>query len=643
MSQNNDLDLRAAARSVAVPPGDVDAVVRRGATLAGRRHRLVAGGMAVVLAATAVSYLALTRDGGRPTRVTLGGDANQTLTRGDAGIKWEKTPVRSGLGFLPHGVSGDQLFAISTAPGTAANPDNPDMHPVIWHSDDGVDWSQVDALGDLYLSSIADRGARLYGVGTGPATASVAGKPKISDLVVGSSDNGGHTWDRHALPIDMHAMASKTTRVGVGQVEVAATDHSVVAVTWLIAQLDVPAVLPPGQSAPNGWVTTADGVDVLGDGPECPPGTSTTPPGAERGKPVPNDNGERYPGQCFSPDGTYRSVPPQESRGVKASYTWAQLGVNDDLRKAVRGEPFVFVADAGSTDFGRVEVPELRNKTGNALLNTDNGALLMVVTDRKDDYGASTPTSTLLRSTDGRTWSSGGEPAGFYYAMGVGKLGGRTAIAGGGTQGATLWLSNPDGSWTSSPLAGALDPATVKDAHVEVVAADIGPLGVVTVLNVAPDEVARHGGYDVKSNGYTLHVLNDRWKATVTDAAGKEVGSSESLQQESATAPLRMVGDGSVVLDGADGKTLAKFEAKAMRGVFDNGRNSTAQIDFRLVASRDGATWSDDDVRALAGADVMYVTSVIMKGERAVVTATLRQAPNTKGPAKQVALVGVPK
>lgn len=79
------------------------------------------------------------------------------------------------------------------------------------------------------------------------------------------------------LPVDMAAVGAKALRASVGDTEVAAGPDGVVAVARLFAMLDVPALLPAGVKAPNGWVATATGVDVLGAG---IPAACPTPQGA---------------------------------------------------------------------------------------------------------------------------------------------------------------------------------------------------------------------------------------------------------------------------------------------------------------------------------------------------------------------------
>ena len=159
------------------------------------------------------------------------------------------------------------------------------------------------------------------------------------------------------------------------------------------------------------------------------------------------------------------------------------------------------------------------------------------------------------------------------------------------------------------------------------------------------DRIAEKGGVSVKQNGYTLTVLNDRWAAVVTDPSGKEIGRTDGLGRRSGEdGPLGMDNDGAVtVIDEATGATLVKFSAESTRSAFDDMREGRDSFPtFRIVATRDGATWSDEDVQNLAGQKVMTVNSVIVSGERAVVSAMLPNTDPKKTPG-QVALVGTPK
>ena len=215
----------------------------------------------------------------------------------------------------------------------------------------------------------------------------------------------------------------------------ATTKDAVVAIASLMAELDVPALLPAGQTAPHGWAITDTGVDVLGDGPRCPANTSSSPPGEpdKRGAieaNEPDDARREYPSACFKADGGAVKTTPQDSRGVAASYTWEQLHVDGDLLKAVRNDAIVFRAAAGSTDFKRIDAPAVGALGGPGLLESDGDGLLIVGQKSTISGNMDKTAATILRSGDGRTWTEGEAPQGFGYAHAVGRLGGSTVIVG---------------------------------------------------------------------------------------------------------------------------------------------------------------------------------------------------------------------
>jgi hypothetical protein len=641
-----NLDLRSAARTIDLPAGDVDTVVARGATLANRKRRIVAGGLTLSLvAASAGIYARMNQT--KPIPLAVEGAAAH---RGDSGIKWEKIDTKSGLGFTTT-LAAESLYAVSTAPGRAAPNDT---RRLVWHSEDGVEWNSVADLGnDLYLSNLTDKGTRLYGVGTGPATAAVAGRKPVADLVVGSSDNGGRSWTRQTLPVDMAAISAKSRSVSVYAVDVATTKDAVVAIASLAADLDVPKLVPAGQTAPNGWALAADGVDVLGNGPDCPAGMTTAPPNApdkralmqaEAAKDGPS---RQYAYQCYSADGTATDVTPQQTHGVKAHYTWAQLNVDNDLLRAVRSEPMVFRADAGSTAFQRVDAAEVAALDGPGLLEQDGDGLLLVGQQGNfpDGYKPDGPAPALLRSVDGKTWTTGVVPPGYSYASAIGRLGSRTAMLGETASGPTLWVSDGGGEWSATSLASAVDPNVRDKANISLVSAAVGRLGVVAVVAVMRDQIAERGGVTLTDNGYTMRVLNDRWTAVATDSTGKEVARSDNVMDGSTKGALRSTNDGAVALfDPITNAKLATFGADSIKNTMGRAtRDSAYTPTYRVIASRDGATWSDDDVNTLAGDKIVNVLRVLMTGEKAVVAVAPADPANSKTPAKQVALVATPR
>jgi hypothetical protein len=641
-----NLDLRHAAQTIDLPPGDLDTVTARGVTLARRRHRVLAGGLTIsVLAASAGLYTRLNQP--RPVPVAAG---NATAKRGDVAIRWEKVDSKSGLAFTTT-LAQDTLYAVSTAPGRSA-PD--DRRRFVWQSTDGIDWSAVTELkGDLYVANLADSGTRLYGVGTGPATAVVAGRKPVAPLVIGASEDGGRNWARQTLPIDVSAISAKSRSVDVRAVDVATTQDAVVAIASLASDLDVPSVLPAGKTAPNGWAITESGVDVLGNGPECPPGTSTSPPNVPdkraMARAAQGDTGptREYPHECFTATGSPSTVTPQQSRGVADSFTWDQLHVDGDLLRAVRAEPIVFRSDAGGLNFQRVESAEVAKLDGPGMLDRDGDGLLLVgqAGAFPDGMKANGPDTVILRSLDGRTWTTSPPPPGLSYAAAIGRLGDRTSIMGESTSGPTLWVSDGTGGWSATSLASAVDPSVRDKANVSLVSAGVGRLGAVAVVAVMRDPVAERGGIDLSSKGYTLHVVNDRWAATLTDPTGKEVARSDNVMDSRSTGALRGGGsDGSVTfVDPQTNAVIVRFAADAVNNAFKSAMSeSRVPPTYRLVASRDGLTWSDQDVSELAGQPIVNVVRVLMTGEKAVV-AVEPPAPGKDQPSKQIALVGTPR
>ncbi|HEX9968614.1 MAG TPA: hypothetical protein VGB03_00620, partial [Acidimicrobiales bacterium] len=349
------LDLGTAAERVHIRPGDLDAVVATARRRTGRRRQALAGMTAfTLLVSTAVAVRLTASDDDDGTPVATSGGARQ----GDVGVTWRRVDPKAGLGMARGLSDGSPLYAISTAPGEREPRRGEQLSRVVWRSDDGLEWTPTSTLGpDLYLADLATRDTRLYAVGTSPTSASPTGPgrpPKLTsaDLVVGWSDDGAKQWQKKKLPLDL---ASSPTRYGqVSDAEVASGPAGVLAVAVLSAELDVPALLPVGVTAPHGWATTDTGVDLVGPvrADACPDGSR-----AEKHD-QPEASGEVMPVWCSKGDEGI-TVAPQEARGVTAAYSWADLKVGGDVLSAVRREPVAFFARAGSTDFERVDLPDL--------------------------------------------------------------------------------------------------------------------------------------------------------------------------------------------------------------------------------------------------------------------------------------------
>lgn len=403
--------LQTAASSIDIQPGDLDRVVSRGAGRRRRNKRLGRGATALVLVVSLIASVNAfgSRDDGVPLRVGSG-----EVLRGDIPIEWSRQET-SPLGWVGsiEEVSGT-LYTLSTAPGERAV----NGQGVVWHSDNGIDWSPRDRPGDLYyLSNLAAAGDRLYAVGTTPATARTTRGKEVGDPVVAWSEDGARTWQRTRLPIDMEDIAAHSSDVSIMEgAEVAASERGVVVVTRIAADPDLSILLPPGTDPSNGWVAGPTGIDILASSaPECPGGSFQSkhawgrePSGRVSGVPcfVPAEgpNGEAPPTalpEAGPPEATNQwhraEASPQEVFGVKATYTWDELNVGDDLREALLGKPILSRAEVDGT-FRHVQGVMPDDTSDAKIVAAPDGSFVLFVATQS---GVNVSTSA-----DGSSWQS---------------------------------------------------------------------------------------------------------------------------------------------------------------------------------------------------------------------------------------------
>jgi hypothetical protein len=436
------LDLTGAADTFDLPPGDVASVVARGQARGRRRQRLVATTATLALVGTSVAGLRLVAGGDPTTTVAAGGMA---MRLGDDTIAWEVVEGTSVLSLVQENSvtssPSGRLYALSTAPGEA---DLGQAPRVVWQSDDGVDWSAAPLSDDIFLSDLATADDRIYAVGTGPATAAVAGDGAVPDLVVGWSDDGAQSWQTATLPIDMAAIAevSRSVTTNPEELAIASTPDATVAVASVGSDLDVPRFLPEGASAPNGWAITPQGVDLLGPESRCPQGM------VEEG----DTSGPRrlWAVSCIDGDGEVVTLSPQEARGVTASVTWDELGVTGDVRRAALGQPLAFVAPAGTDDFEAVDLA-LDDLGGFGLsLHADADGFLLV---RPTSTGA----ARVLASSDGRNWSEPADlPGGLSRVTAAGRVGDTFVVLGQGDTEGAMVVTEGGGGWQAVAVADLL-------------------------------------------------------------------------------------------------------------------------------------------------------------------------------------------
>lgn len=504
-------DFDEVAERVRIPAGDVGHVVSTARRRTRRHRRVLSATMAVAVVSSivAVDRMSSTPDEGLPVA------AGDGVRRGTLGLTWQRFEPSSGLGMASGLTNRGPLYALSTAPGQREVTAQGRMNGVVWRSDDGVEWSAASTLGnDLFLSDLSVGDKRIYAVGTSPGEALPAGaraRLTSSDLVVGWSDDQGRKWQKAALPIDL-ADARLTRWGSVTSTAVATGPRGVLAVAAFTADLDVPALLPAGVTAPRGWSTTDTGVDILGavKAGACPEGLKPA-----EVTPSPGDQvGEVPPVWCA--DGKRgQPVAPQDAYEVKAHYSFAQLGVDGDVLRAVRRQPIAWWAEPGSTEFRRVELPEVGGVSGGLEVTAhENGFDVLAVTG--DRFSGSNQKVALLQSNDGKTWQTLRPPAHSQWVAGLGRVGGRTAFVGGAETGAVLTVADSNGGWTTTALASLIDPALLEGRSVHASAVSFGAFGIALNATLVPAEDDRRK----ESTATVVHrILVSRDGATWDDFA----------------------------------------------------------------------------------------------------------------------------
>lgn len=430
------------AVDVDLGPGDVDAVVRR----AGRRRRtrrgLAAAGVAATVAAAAVVIV----PGGD-------GDAPETVmgapTVAESPFDWAVAESSSGLTTLLDSSAAltddGSVYVLSTAPGPQG-PETLSRPRTLYRSADGADWAPVAVPDDFWPVSLAGTGDQLYAVGTAPAGGGVADR-------LATSGDGGATWSTAEIDTGLSELEARYPgEIYRGRSSVAVDGDRVVVARSVQGVLDLNRV--PGLGALSGTIRTNEDGVVVTPVPQCgwadgdTPTTSSVPPDPAATEAARADADAAPAGADQGPAGTGRGVPEcgedAESESGSTTYTWQQLGVDDELRELVlRGRTVVSVS-VGGGEFTTVDVGS--GTTGSQVVATDDGfALFTMRVDLSEPMA--TPVTEVLRSADGQTWEPAGELDG--HIRGVGVIGGRAAVALDhmGEGGGSIHLAQPDGSW----------------------------------------------------------------------------------------------------------------------------------------------------------------------------------------------------
>jgi hypothetical protein len=153
----------------------------------------------------------------------------------------------------------------------------------------------------------------------------------------------------------------------------------------------------------------------------------------------------------------------------------------------VQGDEFIFVAAPGSTEYQRVDLPQLTNVSSVAVLANNDGFDL--IADVDGSYDKSTPTGRMiaLHSTDGHTWAqSDNVPADVDAVYGVGQFDGSIVVFGSRGSTPAVFIENPSGGWTMTSLAQVAGTAVPSGSNVSLVDGAVGQFGLVAEVIVSP-------------------------------------------------------------------------------------------------------------------------------------------------------------
>jgi hypothetical protein len=523
---SNDLHLDDAANTFDIPAGDVDAVVSRARTRTQRRRALLATVTTIAVVASAAAFIGTRGEDGDGGNTNIAAEIGGNAKLGEDQFTWTRRDDAKGLAWSPAVAGSSQLYALSTGPGER-DLGMARQNGYLYRSADGVDWQSVSRFGnDMFLSDLAPSSERLYAVGTGPATAAVQGSAtKATDLIAGWSDDGGEHWSKAVLPFDMKAVAAKSIRTSVMDTEIATSPKGTLAIASIRATLDVPALLPAGATAPNGWATTADGVDVLGPKRDnlCPAGT-TDQKSNDNESAKPSEVGPTYCFNANAPDRQSTTVTPQEAHGVTASYTWAQLGVSGDVRRAARGDLVAFFAEPGSTSFERIDLADMQVGAPLLAIAAEDG--FDIVNASAPSFTNETSHMSVLHSADGRSFAPMASDPSLAYAYYAGLLGNTPVVLGGTQDGSPMMLRRIGDAWTTTDLASLVS----RPANTEVYLgpSGVGPAGLAVSVMIAEVDTTRDGAKEQRGVP-VAYLLTSRdgvsWHGqTLDELAGRKTG-----------------------------------------------------------------------------------------------------------------------
>ena len=427
--------LEARARTIDLPRTDVGTIAERATRRRQRRHRVTFGVAGVTLLA-GTSFAVLLAGGGD--------DRTPVATTSDAVVAspldWTLVDPVAGLGYTRGAVitADGAVYSLSTAPGPAAfNDPAAFANRTLYRSTDGTEWDTLDLPDDLFASSLAAEGSRLYAVGTGPTGGE--GVP----LRIATSDDGGATWSATTeLPGEISGLKERFgSEVIISPPVVAAHAGSTLVAVTVTAYPDVAARAPGGINTDFGWASGPDGVQIFGE-PAC---------AAARG-------------------GCVGEIEPP----VIANLTWEQLDLPDELHDLLTPRRYLYLATPDGA-FEPVPGPG-GEAVGTQVVGGPDGFTLLSAGGLVDPSGRSGEMAPTRRfdSPDGRSWTENAPIPGVTVDR-VGAAGDQMILTGWKQDGRNvIGILQPDGFDVIDPLGFTTVDAPELTA---VSAVGFGPLG----------------------------------------------------------------------------------------------------------------------------------------------------------------------
>jgi hypothetical protein len=353
-------------------------------------------------------------------------------------------------------------YELSTAPGVASQGSQPDQ--AIYTTRDGEHWTTANQH-QAWISGLTEHDGVLYAIGTAPGAA--AGEVRY---LVGTSHDGGAAWSDTDLPFDLSGPTATVSMSRSSAVQIASGATATVA---LLTEQFSPgldalvAARTPGH--PN--VTTRmtnDGYDIL-DLTDC---TALKQGLAGRAQSaLTSAQKPRLAAKCTDPP-------------VLGTISWSDIGLSGpgDLTHQE------MLISADGTHWTSTPAPT----TGAVRdLVADSDGFLLIADNSNPSLGAQPPSvgTTLLHSTDARTWTTVDTPPGLNVQAIAGDL-----IVGTDASGATQTSGNGGTTWNTTDVNSLL-PAGTPTASVTT--SDAGPLGfaVLVTADQNPNDLTPGHGY----------------------------------------------------------------------------------------------------------------------------------------------------